>query len=232
MARPASGIEIEAKLGVDLPELVQSLIETPDPARLAGFEAAGPVVLVVIVDRYLDTAMEAGSLAAGGLRARLRQRESDHSGATVLAVKVPRSMAGAVSTRVELEAPATTDLDPEAWPDSEARAMLLAATGGAPLVEIARLRQRRLTRLVSRGETVVELSLDALEAIADDVVVAVRDELEAELQAGDPGALQELAEALTAIDGVGPPLGSKLQFALSAQRAARRPAEQARWSER
>jgi inorganic triphosphatase YgiF len=141
-------------------------------------------------------------------------------------------MAGAVSTRVELEGPATTELDPQAWPDSDARAALLEATSGAPLVEIARLRQHRLTRLVRRGDTVVELSLDTIEAIADDVVVAVREELEAELKAGDPASLHDLSEALSAIEGVGPPLGSKLQFALNAQRVARRPAEQPRSPER
>jgi inorganic triphosphatase YgiF len=88
--------------------------------------------------------------------------------------------------------------------------------------EIARLRQRRLTRLVSRTGTVVELSLDTLEALDGGRVLARRHELEAELIEGDESALAELGDALRDLDGVGPSLGSKLDFALDAR--AGRPA--------
>jgi inorganic triphosphatase YgiF len=93
---------------------------------------------------------------------------------------------------------------------------------GRPIREIARLRQRRLTQRVSRAGTVVELSLDTLEALDAGRVLARRHDLEAELIDGDESALAELGAALRDLDGVGPSLGSKMAFALDAR--AGRPA--------
>lgn len=205
-------VEVEVKLGVTRPGLVRRLITEADPRRLAGFEAAGEPHLVTITDRYLDTAPDNGRLAVAQMRARLRS-----TGRTVvLTVKRPGTEALGVTTRVELEAPATRSLDPRRWPESAARDALLAATGGEPLVEIARLRQRRLTRLLRRAGTTVEMSLDALSALDGRRILARRHELEAELVDGDPGALAELAAALRGVEGIGPALGSKLRFALDA----------------
>jgi inorganic triphosphatase YgiF len=130
-----------------------------------------------------------------------------------LTVKRAGREARGVTTRVELEGPATRAIEPESWPPSAARAALLDATGGAPLREIARLRQQRLTRRIRRGSTTVELSLDALEAMDGGHVAGRRHELEAELVEGDPRDLADLAEALRLIEGVGPSVGSKLRFA-------------------
>jgi inorganic triphosphatase YgiF len=143
-----------------------------------------------------------------------------------LTVKRQGTLVGAVTTRAELEGPATSILEPEAWPASAARDLLLAATGGDRLVEIAALRQRRLVRNVRRVETLVELSLDELDALEHGKPVDHRVELEAELKRGPAGPLDDLAEALAAIDGVGPPAGSKLDFALRGARPilAREPA--------
>lgn len=204
--------EIEVKLGVTNPRLIRRLIIDVDPDRLAGFEAAGDVHLVNIVDRYVDTDEYEGRLALRQMRARLRVA----GWSVVLTVKRPGTEAMGVTTRVELEAPATRSLDPRRWPDSAARAALLAAIDGHDLVEIARLRQRRLTRLLRRGATTVEVSLDALAALHDGRVVGRRHELEAELVEGDPAALVELADALRLVVGIGPPLGSKLRFTLDA----------------
>jgi inorganic triphosphatase YgiF len=205
-------LEVEVKLGITRPASVRRLITDADPRRLAGFEAAGEPHLVGITDRYLDTDPHFGRLATAQMRARLRS-----TGRSVeLTVKRPGTEALGVTTRVELEAPATRSLDPRRWPASAARDALLAATGGEPLVEIARLRQRRLTRLFRRAATTVEVSLDALAALDGRTVVARRHELEAELIDGDDAALADLAEALRRIDGIGPALGSKLRFALDA----------------
>lgn len=146
------------------------------------------------------------------MRARLRVAGRS----VVLTVKRTGAETEGVTTRVELEAPATRSLDPRRWADSPARTALLEATGGAPLIEIARLRQRRYTRLIRRGATTVELSLDALAALDGGRVVGRRHELEAELKAGDAAALMELAEALRGTRGIGPALGSKLRFTLEA----------------
>lgn len=209
MAEPT---EVEVKLGVTHPVLVRRLIVEADPTRLAGFEAAGEPHLVAIVDRYVDTDPYEGLLALAQMRARLRRE-----GRSVeLTVKRSGTEALGVTTRVELKGPATRSLDPRRWPASAARTALLAATGGADLVEIARLRQRRLTRLLRRGPTTVEISLDAMSALDGRQVVGRRHELEAELVEGDPADLGELADALRRVDGIGPALGSKLRFTLDA----------------
>ena len=205
-------VEVEVKLGVTPPGLVRRLITEADPRRLAGFEAAGEPHLVTITDRYLDTDQYLGRLAIAQMRARLRITGR----AVELTVKRPGTEAFGVTTRVELEAPATRSLDPRRWPESLAREALLAATGGEPLVEIARLRQRRLTRLLRRASTTVEVSLDALSALDGRRVVARRHELEAELIHGDEAALGDLADALRRVEGIVPAIGSKLRFTLDA----------------
>ena len=185
------------------------------PARLAGFVADGPLHVKRLTDVYVDTAPRDGRLVRAGMRARLR-----FAGATVtLAVKRSGVKVGSVTTRVELEGPATRSLDPARWPASAARAALVAATGEERLQVIARLRQRRLVRIVRRGPTRIELSLDALAAVTGGIVVDRRHELEAELLEGDEGDLAALAEVLARVEGVGPALGSKLVFALGEELA-------------
>jgi inorganic triphosphatase YgiF len=205
-------VEVEVKLGVTRPGLVRRLLVEADSRRLAGFEAAGPLHLVSVIDHYLDTDLYDGRLARALIRARLRVT----GGSVVVTMKRAGTETLGVNTRVELEGPATRSFDPGRWPDSAARAALLAALGGERLVEIARLRQRRLTRLFRRGSTTVEISLDALAALDGGRVVGRRHELEAELLAGDPADLAELGMALRAVDGIVQPLGSKLRFALDA----------------
>ena len=67
----------------------------------------------------------------------------------------------------------------------------------------------------------MELSLDRLEALDGRRVLASRYQLEAELLEGDHDALAELAIALARVDGVGPPISSKLSFAIESRRANR-----------
>lgn len=123
-----------------------------------------------------------------------------------------------VTTRMELESPATPDLDPAAWPDSPARALVMDTIADGRLVEIAALRQRRHVRMLRNASTSVELSLDELSALeAAGGVLATRVELEAELKSGPAEPLLGLARALSNVAGLGPPLGSKLEFALSAR---------------
>jgi inorganic triphosphatase YgiF len=189
----------------------QRILETA-PELLAGFMAAGEAHMVTVLDRYLDTDAVDGRLAIAGMRARLRTVEST----VTLTVKRSGALDRGVTTRVELEGPASSTIDPEQWPASEARAALLEVIGDARLSEIARLRQSRLTRLVARGSTIVELSLDELEALDGEHVAGRRFELEAELVEGEPDDLIDLGDALRGIVGVGEPLGSKLRFALDA----------------
>ncbi|HLX34939.1 MAG TPA: CYTH domain-containing protein [Candidatus Limnocylindrales bacterium] len=206
-------VEVEVKLGVTDPDAIRQLIEQAEPASLAGFEAAGPLHEDAILDRYFDTAD--GRLEAAGARARVRTGV----GAPLLAIKWHGVDTGRVTARRELEGPAGAGLDLAGWPDSAARRELERLTRGEPIVEIARLRQRRLARLIRRGATSVELSLDALEALAGEDLAATRNELEAELKAGGAGPLHELAAVLASLSATGPATGSKLGFALGALRA-------------
>lgn len=208
-------VEIEVKRAVHDSAPIRALLADPDPGRLAGFEADGPPTLDEIVDRYLDTAAGDGVLRAAGLRARLRISGRGVS----LTVKGRAEVTpDGLTTRMELEAPATADLDPGRWPASPARQLLIDAVGNAPLDEIAALRQRRQVRPLRKGATVVELSLDELEALeAGGGVLETRVELEAELKTGPASDLVDLAAAIAAVDGLGPALGSKLEFALAAR---------------
>jgi inorganic triphosphatase YgiF len=209
------GVEVELKLAVDDPERIRELVARPEPHLLAGFQAAGALRQVEVLDRYVDTAD--GALEGGLARARLRSSD----GNVRLAFKRQGAEEAGVTTRVELEADATPDLDPARWPDSPARRELLAAVGSSRLVETARLRQHRLVRDVARGETRVELSLDRLEALDGDSVVATRWELEAELKAGRREDLAELSNALRVHPGLSLAAESKRLFALLAVARAR-----------
>lgn len=212
-------VEVEAKLGVSRPRRIARLIRDLDSGPFGDFAAAGPVRVVVHTDRYLDTAEPGGLLFERGARARLRR----HGRTVTLAVKHSASVAAGITTRTELEGPATDSTDPGRWPESGARAALVAAVGGRPLLEIARLRQLRLTRLVRGHGATVELSLDREDAIVQGRVVERRYELEAELKAGDASGLERLLEALTQVPGLGPPAGSKLAFALAARASGASP---------
>jgi inorganic triphosphatase YgiF len=207
------GLEIEAKLGVSKPRRIFRLVRELGPG-LEPFVAAGPLSVALHTDRYFDTAD--GRLAQLQIRARIRGQGRDRT----LAVKRGGVERHGVTTRTELEGPATEALDPARWPPSAARTALLELIEDAPIVEIARLRQRRLTRLVRGLGATIELSLDREDVLDGDRIVARRYELEAELHQGGEAAVAALAGLLARIDGLGPPGGSKLAFALEPGAAA------------
>ena len=209
------GIELEVKLAVDDPDRIEALVRRPRPAALAGFARTGRVRRVEVVDRYLDT--EARLLETALARVRLRESR----GSVQVTFKRQGVLEEGVTSRVELEAPATTDLVPARWPDSPARRALLSIVGTNPVVETVRLRQRRLVRDLARGDARVELSLDRLEALDGDAVVATRWELEAELKAGRREDLVELANALQVLPGLSLAAESKRLFAMLAVERAR-----------
>lgn len=206
-------VEVEIKLSVARPRRLARLVREFDHERLGEFRAVGDAHMVVHTDRYFDTARPAGRLFERGMRARLRR----HGRTVTLAVKRAGSEEGGITTRAELEGRATETLDPRRWPASDARTALLDATDDQPLIEIARLRQRRLTRLVRGHGATIELSLDRVDAIVDGRVAARRYELEAELKSGDATALERLLEAVSGVDGLQPAAGSKLAFAVAAR---------------
>ena len=220
-AEPREPLEIEVKLGVSRPLRIARLVRRFELHGLAGFEPRDAPRVATMTDRYLDTAAGQGRLQAEGIRARLRTE----GGTVVLAVKRGGVVRDGVTVRVELQAQATSSLDPRHWPSSDASAAVAEAAGGERLIEIAVLHQRRLVRRIGKGATTVDLSLDRVDAREGGRVLARRHELEAELVEGDESALAALADALRRVDGISAPPGSKLAFGLAARRAARPRAE-------
>jgi inorganic triphosphatase YgiF len=211
-------IETELKLSVATPRRLARRIRNLELEPFGDFLPAGEARHVVILDRLFDTAVAGGRLQQQAMRARLRRRGSR------VTLTVKRSGAlrtDGISSRVELEAPGTWSLDPRRWPASDAKAALLTAIGDEPIVEIGRLRQDRLVRVVRGHGAEIELSLDRVDAIADGRVARRRYELEVELKHGGEPALASLGEILSHVSGLGPAAGSKLLFALEAVRESR-----------
>ena len=210
-------LEIELKFEVLDADPVRALFEPrPDSegATLAGFHPVSRASTREVLDLYLDTA--SGRLRSAGLAARIRAEGGRHT----LGVKsTAEPVVGAIHRRLEVEGPGRPTPDPATWPPSAARDIVVAAVGRAWLRVVACIRQRRRSRLLERGPTTVELSLDELEALAeprDDRVLDRRIELEAELVKGDLEDLEALAAALAVSAGLAPATGSKLDWARAA----------------
>jgi CHAD domain-containing protein len=183
--------------------------------ELAGFHPISPVRSTQLEDRYLDTAN--GALARAGFAARLRQTAK---GATVSVKSLARrGLDSGVHRREELEGPADRTAGPRDWPPSDARSLILEQCGDAPLVELVTIRQLRRKRKMQAVDTIVELSLDEVDAVARSRVVERFVELEAELIEGDERLLDELNSLLARDPALAPSTGSKLESALAAIRA-------------
>lgn len=245
----ADPTEVEAKFAVGNRAAILAVIERGAPAELAGFEPAGPSELREVVDRYVDTQGEPGALSTFGYRARLRTEHHQ----TTLTIKGEAHRDGVITERLELEGPATLRLDPSSWPPSLARDRLLSVLAAAAAAGVgagvgatndraggpgtsngrlrvaASLRQHRHVRRFHRSGTIVEISLDELEAPAGRSSAKRapwgatglpprrrRIELEIELKAGDRSDLADLVAALSATSGLRPALGSKRDFAIGA----------------
>ncbi len=212
-------VEVELKFHV---RDAEAAARYPEATELFGFVPVGPATTVVHDDRYVDTAD--GALARAGLAARLRTMGAE----TVVTVKSRPEARGAGRRgarpyrREELEGPADPALPPRAWPPSEARDRILGTCGDAPLVELARMRQRRRQRVLRDGsgtDPLVELSLDDVEVLSADRVVGHFTELEVELLRGTEERLAELGERLAADPALTPAHASKLDAATALTRS-------------
>lgn len=182
---------------------------------IGGFRPISPVRSSQLEDRYLDTAD--GALARAGFAVRLRQTARG----TTVSIKstARRPSAPAIHRREELEGPADRTAQPRDWPHSDARSLVLELCGDAPLVELVTIRQlRRIRQLESEG-TIVELSLDEVDAVARSRVVQRFVELEVELLEGDDTGLDGIEAVLSADPGLAVSTGSKLESALQAIRS-------------
>ena len=205
---PAAPVEIELKYAVLDPAAGERLLAA---RAIGGFRARGRVRPVATDDRYLDTSD--GALGHARIAVRLRTTAAGR----LLTIKGYATTEGALHRREEHEGPAGDGLDPHTWPESDARTLLLALAGDAPLQERIGLRQaRRYRTLVDDRGSEVELSLDEVEVVAGERGLASFTEMELELKRGDPEALAPLAAALAVEPGLAPLQTSKLERALDA----------------
>jgi inorganic triphosphatase YgiF len=209
--------EVEARFRAERPDPLEALAVA---ARLGNADL-GPSSTVDETDRYLDT--RDGRLAASRWACRLRSRD----GVVRISLKGPPAQTDGEPwhhRRPELEGPATDELDPNAWPPSEARDLLDALRDGADLVERLRLRQRRTERTVDlEGELVGTLSLDEVRLEAGGSDLGELFVVELELDTASASAERELAglaASLGQVPGLVAERRTKLEHALD--RAARR----------
>jgi inorganic triphosphatase YgiF len=201
--------EVEAKFITDDPSVLAALSAAPT----LGLAAVGPARAVREVDRYLDTA--GGSLASARWACRLRTRD----GGTRISLKGPAEVTADDwhHRRPEIEAPATTSIDPADWPESEARQRLAALAGGAALVERFVLLQERTERdVLVEGERVATLSLDVVTILDRGMERGRLLVVELELTSAEslPGdRFEALAATLAARAGLRPDPHTKLEHA-------------------
>jgi len=213
---PEPPVEVELKYRLATLATGERLL---DGDVLGPFSAKGPAKTSESEDRYIDT--RDGALARAGFAGRLR-RERD---VTIVTIKSVAIADGSLQRRTEIEGPADPTLPPIDWPPSPARSFILELCGDALLVERVTVRQVRRKRLFRDDETVVELSLDAVEVIARARVVDRFAELEVELVRGPEQPLLSLRTLLDADGSLVPSTVSKLDAALAAV-GHKRPARQ------
>ncbi len=166
-----------------------------------------------ITDRYFDTAE--GALSAAGYGARLRRVGRK----TTLTLKSDIEVGGALHRRLELEGPAKQALDPDGWPQSDARDRLLAL-GGGRLVERVVISQRRRERLLTVGGAELVASIDTGIVRAAGAAVGRLAQFEIEYVRGRRAALDRVASTVEK-SGLGlPEPRSKLAVALEMAEAA------------
>jgi len=208
---PASPIEVELKYRMTDAATGDRLIAGDE---LAGFTALGPSVVVEVEDQYVDT--PAGDLGTAGYAARLRTGAKG----TVITLKGLRRLdeGGTAHRREEIEGPALEGEPATAWPESRARDAVLRIAGEVPLEELVRIHQVRRKRDYGRDESVVEVSVDAVEVLSRGEVIERFAELELELRRGEEAALEPLAQLMSEIEELLPAETSKLERALDAVR--------------
>ena len=218
----ADPVEVELKFRVTDGPALERLLD----ADWVGDHAAGAWRRFELEDRYIDTSD--GALARGGYGARLRGQ----GGAITLTLKSlgrGEGPGGALFRRVELEGPASWDVRPETWPDSEARRRLMALAGDSPLVPRFTLRQVRRERDLRGSDGWAILSLDAVRVEAAGHDIGGGSFVEVESRGGSERMLREVGAILESSGAVTPEGRSKEALATELLNAARQPGSVRPW---
>lgn len=188
-------VEIEAKFGVPNPTTFAALQEL---SQVGEFELK-PIGVKTVVDCYLDTADR--RLYRAGLACRLRKANDQQ----LLALKALTPVEGDLHRREEIEIEIDAEqfqvAQPQAWPDSRAKAVVVEIIGPVPLETLFTLYQkRRKFHALRQGQPVIEFSLD--EVSLDDQAVVDYREVEAELI--EPGVEANLISFIAALQAKWP----------------------------
>ena len=212
--------EVELKFAFQDPEALRAWFDKAFPPRPGdGWRT------LEITDRYFDTADLA--LKEAGFGARLRTLGSD----TTLTVKATIEVTDGMHRRLELEAPATRDLDPGRWPNSEARARLIEVVGGRRLIERFVIGQERRERVVVLDGATAVASIDEGEVEFLGIRAGVLRHFEIELREGSADVLRAIAVPITAGDLVTREDRSKLELAAEMADEAGRVVPDDSWSD-
>ena len=216
--------EVELKFVFAEAEVGEAIVRWLDARYPAVGDAAWRTL--EITDRYFDTPDSA--LESAGYGARLRSVGSE----TVLTVKADIETGGGLHRRLELEAPATRALNPAAWPESDARARVIAlAAGTRRLIERFTVGQQRRERAIALPTATAVASIDEAEVDFLGVPAGEIHQFEVELRDGDPGALKVFARAFARARLARPGEHSKLAMAARLVEQAARVAPDDHWSD-
>ena len=218
----ADPVEVELKFRVTDAPTLERLLD----ADWVGEHAAGAWRTFELEDRYLDTSD--GALARGGYGARLRRQDGTIT-LTLKSLGRGEGPGGALFRRVELEGPATWEIRPEAWPESEARRRLMALAGEAPLVPRFTLRQTRRERDLRGSDGWAVLSLDAVRVEAAGHDIGGGSFVEVESRGGSERMLADVGAILEGSGAVTPEGRSKEALATELLNAARQPGAMRPW---
>jgi CHAD domain-containing protein len=173
-------MEIEAKFAVPDLDTFRRLQEAD---QFGAFSALAGQLLEVH-DTYLDTA--SGDILAAGYVFRGR-RQGDQVLYTLKQVAVPADL---LHRREELQIALAAELPPRQWPAGTLRDRVLELTGGADLVPLIELDQKRLVRPIQRDQQqIAALSLDEVRVLAQ---TKERTWLELEVELDPSAAEQDL----------------------------------------
>ena len=211
--------EVELKYLVRDLEALRGWLARDWGGALDGVEA-GTERTVEVEDRYIDTAY--GALDQAGFGARLRREDDGPVSVTVKSASHDRPGEAddddaldprALSQRVEVEGPASAQLDPDLWPPSAARELINEVRDGARLRTLFTINQRREKRTLALGDGAVAVTLDRVAVFRGARPLTSFSVLEIEATDGSGANLKRLAALVEATGFVVPEPRSKEEIA-------------------